>query len=198
LLRHSRQFSIKYNGKMANLQLRPLMNSDKLMIKIVSISMLDRIMEIYSSAIKRMEELNIYQWDDVYPNKELIQNDIASNTMYGYFVNSDLCAIQVINTIQSPEYSQIQWKFKDINPLVLHRLCVDPEFQNQGISKEMIFFAEKYAVENNFKTIRFDAFINNNISVNIYKKMGFIDSGIVNFRKGGFYCFEKKTIHYCG
>jgi hypothetical protein len=47
--------------KMANLQLRPLMNSDKIMIKIVSISMLDKIMEIYSSAIKRMEELNICQ-----------------------------------------------------------------------------------------------------------------------------------------
>jgi RimJ/RimL family protein N-acetyltransferase len=166
------------------------------MIKIVSIEMFEKVLNIYKSATQKMEEMNIHQWDEVYPDSETIHNDITSSTMYGYFIGSELCAIQVINNIQSIEYSQINWKYTDNNPVVLHRLCVDPMFQNKGISKQMILFAENFAIENKYKTIRFDAFINNPISVNIYRKMGFIESGIITFRKGDFYCFEKKTIHY--
>ncbi len=166
------------------------------MIKLVAIEMIDQVMNIYKSAILRMEKLNIYQWDDIYPDEKLIADDIKSNTMYGHFDANELCAIQVINNIQSPEYLQIEWKYKDNNPLILHRLCVNPEQQNKGIAKKMILFAENYAEINNYKTIRFDAFIDNPISVNLYKKMGYINSGVIKFRKGDFYCFEKKTAYY--
>ena len=166
------------------------------MIKPVKIGSIDRAMEIFRSAVSDMEKKNIRQWDEVYPDRETVSEDILSGTMYGYFVGEVLCAVQVINQIQSPEYSQIDWKYRDENPLVLHRLCVDPEYRNRGIAKQMILFAEKYAADNGFRTIRFDAFINNPVSVHIYEKAGYFNSGTVRFRKGDFYCFEKKTVNY--
>ncbi len=166
------------------------------MIKLISTDMAEGVMKIYRPAIRCMEEMNIRQWDDIYPDKEIIADDIESGSMFGYFQEQTLCAVQVINSIQSPEYSRINWKYKDNNPLVLHRLCVSPEHWNKGIAKQMILFAEKYAEDNNYKTIRFDAFTDNPVSVNLYKKMGYINSGIVRFRKGDFYCFEKKTSRF--
>ncbi|HRX16501.1 MAG TPA: GNAT family N-acetyltransferase [Spirochaetota bacterium] len=115
--------------------------------------------------------------------------------MYGYFVNDRLCAVQVINTVQEDEYLQVGWTYTDNNPLVLHRLCVSPEYQNRGIARKMILFAENYAEENNYRTIRFDAFMENPISVNIYRKMGYNVAGTVRFRKGDFFCFEKRQFN---
>lgn len=171
-------------------------NGVRYMIRLVTMDSFGAVMLVFRSAIGRMEEMNIQQWDEVYPDETVIRDDIEKGSLYGYFQGDELCAVQVLNPIQAPEYAQIEWKYPDNNPLVLHRLCVAPRHQNKGISREMIRFAEKYAVENLYKTIRFDAFVDNLISVGIYRKMGYIDSGIVRFRKGDFYCFEKKTVHY--
>jgi ribosomal protein S18 acetylase RimI-like enzyme len=167
-------------------------------INSVTVEYLDRVIELYRSASAKMKEMGIDQWDEIYPNSSTITNDIESGTMFGYFIDDTLCAVQVLNDTQSEEYSQVEWKFKDTHPLVLHRLCVAPDYQNRGIAKKMVLFAEEYAHVNGFRTIRFDSFVDNPVSTGIYRKMGFIESGIVKFRKGDFHCFEKKTMHYQG
>jgi len=165
-------------------------------IELIPVGMENTVFNIFQSAISRMQAQNIQQWDDIYPDRDIIETDIKSGSMYGYFLNEELYAVQVLDNTQSPEYSQINWKYPDNFPLVLHRLCVSPEHQNKGIAKEMILFAEKYAEKNKYKTIRFDTFTKNPVSVNLYTKLGYTNSGSVRFRKGEFYCFEKKTIHY--
>jgi ribosomal protein S18 acetylase RimI-like enzyme len=163
---------------------------------LIAIDRIDDVMVIYRSATEKMNRQNIHQWDEVYPDRETIERDIRNETLYGFFLDGGLCAVQVCNEIQSPEYAQIEWAYSDERPLVLHRLCVDPSHQNKGISKKMIRYAEEYAERHGYRCIRFDAFVENPISVAIYRKMGFVESGIVKFRKGDFYCFEKKTCHW--
>lgn len=161
------------------------------MIKLVTMDSINNVLNIYKSAIAHMEAQNIFQWDDIYPDKDVITDDIESNSMFGYFMDGDLCAVQVLNNLQSTDYSKIDWNYKDSNPLVLHRLCVAPKHQNKGIAKELMLFMEEFALNNNYKTIRFDAFVQNPVSVNLYTRLGYIKSGTVKFRKGDFYCFEK-------
>lgn len=163
---------------------------------IITIQNISTVINLYRRAIDKMSSLNIDQWDNVYPDKETIEGDILKNTMHGYFINDELCAVQVINEIQAEEYSSISWKYPAEKPLILHRLCVAPEHQNKGIAKKMIRYAEFFADENGYSVIRFDAFAENPISLGIYKKMGYRESGTVRFRKGNFFCFEKKTRHY--
>ncbi len=166
------------------------------MIRLAGMEMIDRVMEIFRSATVRMQEMNIDQWDEVYPDRKTVENDIESGNLYGYFDDKELCAVQVLNTEESPEYSQVDWKYSDSKPLVLHRLCVAPEYQNRGIAGKMIHFAEEFAEKNRYRTIRFDAFKGNPVSLKIYEKMGYRISGTVRFRKGDFHCFEKKTSFY--
>ena len=165
-------------------------------IKLVTIDRLSEVMQIYKAATRKMDEMNILQWDEEYPNQETIENDIQTQTMYGYFEGDEICAVGVLNEIQSEEYKEIQWNFPDEKPLILHRLVVSPKHQNKGISKQMIRFSEEFAEKHQYKTIRFDAYMKNPVSTGVYRKAGYIVSGSVTFRKGDFYCFEKKTSHY--
>jgi GNAT superfamily N-acetyltransferase len=165
-------------------------------LKLITIDKLEEVMEIYRDATRKMDEMKILQWDEEYPSREIVEKDILSRTMYGYFEGDELCAVGVLNEEQSEEYKEVAWKFPDDKPLVLHRLVVSPKHQNKGISKQMIRFSEEYAEKNRYKTIRFDAFMENPVSTGVYKRAGYIVSGTVTFRKGEFYCFEKKTVHY--
>ena len=165
-------------------------------IKLITIDQIAKVMEIYKAATRKMDDMNILQWDEEYPTREIIEKDILAGTMYGYFEENEICSVQVLNEEQSEEYKEINWKFPDSKPLVLHRLVVSPKHQGKGISKQMIRFAEEFAEKNQYKAIRFDAYMKNPISNNVYRKAGYIESGKVTFRKGDFYCFEKKTSHY--
>lgn len=45
-------------------------------------SNLDKIFEMYTDAIKEMEKNNINQWDELYPDKEILEEDIEKQEMY--------------------------------------------------------------------------------------------------------------------
>jgi GNAT superfamily N-acetyltransferase len=160
-------------------------------IQPLALQHLPEIMILIRKAIAEMELLQIFQWDELYPDQEKIRTDLLNQTLFGWTENSSLCAIVVLDTIQSPLYAQINWRNNDSTPLVIHRLCVDPEHQRKGIAKKMILFAEEYARLHHFKSIRLDAFIQNPFSEKLYRGLHYEERGIVTFRKGNFYCFEK-------
>lgn len=56
----------------------------------------------------------------------------------------------------------------------------------------MIRYTEHYALENQYKSIRFDAFSLNNQTNTVYLKKGYKFVGMVSFRKGLFNCYEKE------
>ena len=160
-------------------------------IELIKTAELNNVELIVKLAIASMIAMQIFQWDDIYPNRQVLEDDLKNGWMYGYYSDSELCGIITLNNRQSPEYSDIVWKYKDENPLVIHRMCVAPNHQVKGIAKTLIAFAEDFALKNHHKTIRLDAFVNNPIATGIYRKLGYIERGIVKFRKGDFYCFEK-------
>jgi ribosomal protein S18 acetylase RimI-like enzyme len=161
------------------------------MIKLVKLTEFNHLMSALLSAIKNMEQEGINQWDQVYPSKETMIADINSNTLHGFYDLNTLCGFVALNNDQPQEYHTINWQCVDDNPLVVHRLCVDPKYQGQGIAKKLIKFTEEYAAENNYQSIRLDAFCDNPVSCAMYRKLGYVERGIVIFRKGRFYCFEK-------
>ncbi len=53
-------------------------------------------------------------------------------------------------------------------------------------------FVEQYAEVHGYDVIRLDAFTRNPAAVRLYEGRGYRKAGIVSFRKGPFYCFEKR------
>jgi len=149
------------------------------------------IMSLVIDAIQKMEKEGIHQWDEIYPTKEIFSADIAAGSLFAARMENGVVGIMVLNDEQSQEYNSLSWNDDHGKPLIIHRLCVSPTFQGQGVAKQLMSFAEEYARVNKYSSIRLDAFINNRISVRLYDSLGYRRTGIVLFRKGEFYCFEK-------
>ena len=154
-------------------------------------SEIEPIMSLIKDAIQKMESESIYQWDEIYPTKEIFSADIAAGSLFAVRMANNIVGIMVLNDEQSQEYDSLSWSDDHGKPLIMHRLCVNPVFQGQRIATKLMQFAEDYARENKYSSIRLDAFINNKISVGLYDSLGYQRTGIIQFRKGEFYCYEK-------
>lgn len=161
------------------------------MIKIASINDKNEIMTLIKAAIEEMNTNNIDQWDEIYPNTSIIENDLYSNALYKYEDNGNITAIITIDEQGSPEYDEIKWSDTSGNFIVIHRLTVHPDYQGRGIAKTMMKFSEELPLQNAKSSIRLDAFTKNQYATNLYKCLEYDLKGTVQFRKGIFYCFEK-------
>lgn len=161
------------------------------MIRKAKIEEVKIIMGLIRAAVSDLRDKNINQWDEIYPNEEVIKQDIYKENMYVLFEENKIMGIIVLNENQDKEYLDLKWRYSKGKPLVIHRLCVHPAAQGKGVAKALMSFSENYASSNNYAFIRLDAFTENPIACRLYEKLGFEKAGIVNFRKGKFYCFEK-------
>lgn len=162
------------------------------MIKKGSINDKTSIMSMIRAVVADMEANGIYQWDSIYPNEEVIENDLNEGQLYVFVEDNNIKSIMVLNTNQDREYEEVDWKYNSGEQLVVHRLCIDPQFQRQGVANKLMAFAEEYGMEMHYEAIRLDTFSKNYRALGFYKKLGYERVGTITFRKGQFYCYEKK------
>jgi GNAT superfamily N-acetyltransferase len=151
-----------------------------------------RVVRLISAATHTMREEGIYQWDEIYPNEEIITKDVDSRSLY-VLEQGDLCIATVsLNQEQDEAYQQVHWLGGE-PVLVVHRLCVDPAYQGNGIASRLMDFAEEHAKQNAYVSIRLDAYTGNPRAVRLYEQRGYRKAGQVYFprRMLPFFCFEK-------
>lgn len=153
------------------------------------------ISNIYYHAIQVMNDMGINQWDNIYPNEEILYEDIKKQHMFLGETDSQIASIVVLNNEYDKEYEAAAWKYKDLSFSVVHRLCVNPVFQGKGVGRQTMLLVEEMLLSEGIETIRLDAFSLNPIAVKMYKKLGYLKVGEVIWRKGLFYLFEKKLIN---
>lgn len=164
----------------------------QLIYKKATILELDKIFDIVQKAIKNMENQSIFQWDEFYPDKNILQEDIEKKELYCVVNELDqIVAFFVLNTDCDEEYKNGKWLQPETDFLVIHRLCVNVDFQNQGIAKQVVTDIEKKAINLNKKSIRLDCFTQNPYSQKLYNKFGYKTVGFVHWRKGEFLLMEK-------
>ncbi len=161
-------------------------------IRLAGLEELDELHGIIKAATRRMDEQGIPQWDEVYPNRNILKNDIERHQLHVLEAQGRPAAVIVLNDEQSVEYADIVWQYSG-RALVVHRLTVDPTFQRRGLATKLMDFAEESASDANYDCIRLDAFTRNPAAYNLYETRGYRRAGIVHFRKGEFFCYEKKV-----
>jgi len=146
---------------------------------------------IIESVIEKMNDEQIFQWDEHYPTHEIIKKDIDDGHAFGFFQLDELIGYVVLNQEYSPEYDSLEWNDKSGTSLIVHRLSIKADCQGQGIAKQLMIFAEEFAKKNNYSSIKLDAFLHNKAALHLYENLGYTKVGTVTFRKGQFYCYEK-------
>ena len=162
-------------------------------IRKAKISDLDNIMLMYTSCVKGMIANDIDQWDETYPNKEVITKDIIEQTYYIAEIDEEIIGGINIDKLQDKTYLDINWEDKTNSFLVVHRLGVKEEFWNKKIGKCLMIFTEKLVIENGLKSIRLDTYSGNPKAMEFYRRLGYNELGSINLKpnKNEYYCFEK-------
>lgn len=134
------------------------------------------------------------QWDDVYPNPQVFEQDIKDGQLWVAELDNQIAGVTATTTEQYPEYAQAGM---DINEeaIVTHRLAVSPRFQGRGIARALMQQAEEVAQQRGIPLLRVDTNSQNHATQKLFPKMGYEYKGEITlqFRPGlKFVCFEKR------
>ena len=154
---------------------------------------IDTIMAMTKACAKHMISKGIYQWNEHYPNKDAFIKDVRRNELFVLEITNEIMGSLVISTLMDNEYHPIDWLTDNENNIYIHRLAIHPAFQGKGYAQQLMDFAEAYAIENNYTSIRLDTFSQNKRNQNFYELRGYKRLGDIYFPKQSeypFHCYE--------
>lgn len=152
---------------------------------------IDAVCGLVKDAVGSMEKQGIFQWDNIYPAKEDFLDDIQKQQLYIGIVDDDAAVVYTVNKECDREYENGRWKYPDCEYRIIHRLCVNPAYQNRGIAKSTLSHVEKELQKSNIEAIRLDVFSKNPFALSLYQSAGYEKVGFADWRKGRFYLMEK-------
>lgn len=144
-------------------------------IRNARIDELDSILEIYDNARKFMRDNNNpTQWNNNYPSRELLRNDLDNGNLYVVLKDNIVCAVFVIIIGEDPTYKNIYDGSWIINSTygTIHRVA-----SNQTI-KGVFNLIVKYSLTK-IKHLRVDTHPDNIIMQKAILKEGFIKCGTI-------------------
>ncbi len=150
------------------------------------------IWTILQQAILRRKNDGSNQWQDGYPNPEVIKKDIDNG--YGYVLTEGektigYCAI-LIN--DEPEYGKIEGNWlTNTDFVVFHRVAISEKYLGKNLSQKIIEFIEDFTRKNNIQSLKVDTNHDNFAMMKILEKSGFTFCGIVYFRGSPRRAYEK-------
>lgn len=147
-------------------------------IRLAKLSEVDNLVALTLSCGEHLRTLGISQWSADYPNKEILSADIFAKQLFVLTENSVPQAIIVLNEKSDPEYDEVNWLTpKDSKNLLVHRLATNPASQGKGYARKLMDFAENFARENNYDSIRLDTFSQNKRNQKFYENRNYINLG---------------------
>lgn len=155
---------------------------------------LNEIVLLTKSCASNMISQGIFQWNEYYPSKEVLFNDIKLKQIWKYLFKDKIVGIIVLTEIEDIEYKDVKWLTNNAKNLYVHRLAVHPDFQGKGFARKLMDFAEEFGIENNYNSIRLDTFSQNKRNQRFYERRKYIKLEAIFFPNQSefpFYCYEK-------
>ncbi len=165
-----------------------------ILIRKAQLADLDRLLEITGACANHMQEQGIFQWNEFYPSFEAFKTDVNRQELYVYELEGTVQGCVVLSSFKDAEYETVEWLTPESKHLYIHRLAVHPKVQGHGLARELMTFAEQWAIDNNYDSIRLDTFSKNLRNQNFYELRGYKRLGEIYFPKQSefpFYCYER-------
>ena len=160
------------------------------------LSDLPQIWTILQQAILRRKADGSNQWQDGYPNPEVVTSDIEKEVGFVLVIKDKIVAYCAILINDEPEYENLQGKWLTTSDFVVfHRIAVAKEFVGKGIAKMMFTQIEKYAIEQNISSIKADTNFDNAAMLHLFAQSGYKYCGEVYFRGSPRMAFEKVLLN---
>lgn len=153
---------------------------------------LPNIWYILKAAIARRKVDGSNQWQDGYPNPEVIEDDIAKNAGFVLEINNQIAGYVAILINDEPEYDNLRGKWlTNEDFVVFHRLAVAKEFLGKGLARELFLQIENFALDHDINSIKADTNFDNDAMLHLFDKLGYQYCGEVYFRGSARRAYEK-------
>ena len=112
----------------------------------------------------------------IYPTADTARLGLKNSSLYVYETDGKILASVILDTRQPPEYKKINWGVEAgyTQALVIHTLCVDPDFAGTGIGSAIVDFAKELATESGKLCVRLNTTQRNIQASRLYQKNGFV------------------------
>lgn len=160
--------------------------------KQAKISDLNAIWKILQQAIIRRKEEGSSQWQDGYPNPDVIEKDIERGAGFVLMDQDVIVGYVAILVNDEPAYENIegQW-LTDGDFVVLHRVALSQDYVGKGLARRIMGFVEDYAVKNAINSVKADTNFDNIAMMKTFEKLGYLYCGEVYFRGSPRRAYEK-------
>ncbi|WP_313385849.1 GNAT family N-acetyltransferase [Chishuiella sp.] len=171
---------------------------DKLTLRKATQDDADRIWEILQQAILKRKEEGSTQWQEGYPNPNVINDDITKGIGYVVFhsENNSIIGYVVIMDDIEPAYNELsggKW-LTDGKYVVVHRLATAQDVKIKGLGTWVMQQVENVALSKNITSIKVDTNFDNDGMLRVFEKLNYIYCGEVFFRGGSRRAFEKLLV----
>ncbi len=163
------------------------------MIRRAKISEIPDILKLTKACAVAMIEKGIYQWNEHYPSRSAFEKDVREKSLYVQIIDGQIIGTVVISNQMDQEYVPVSWLSENKNNIYIHRLAVLPEHQGKGYAQRLMDFAERYAKEKGYTSVRLDTFSQNRRNQVFYETRGYQRLGDIYFPKQSehpFHCYE--------
>ncbi len=131
-------------------------------------------------------------WHFVIPQ---VMDDLKNNRLYMLRENEVCLGIMTLEENISEEYKKVKWQNNGSKVLTVYRLVVHPNWSREeaGIKDKLLKYAEDYAKQNGYESIRIDVFGDNYDTIEKFKQMQYLKAGEIHmpYQITPFVCFEK-------
>lgn len=157
-----------------------------------TLSEINPIWDILQQAIIRRKNDGSNQWQDGYPNLEVVKKDIEKESGYVLTEGETIVGYIAVLINDEPAYEKIEGEWLTNDDFVLfHRVAIAENYLGKGLAKMMINYIEDFALKNKIKSIKADTNFDNDAMLNIFEKIGYKYCGQVYLRGNPRRAFEK-------
>jgi len=150
------------------------------------------IWNILQQAIARRKKDGSDQWQDGYPNPEVVKKDIVAEHGFVLTDGETIIGYTAVLINDEPEYAKIKGEWLSNNDFVVfHRVAISENYLGKGLSKKILEFIEEFALSNNIYSVKADTNFDNVAMLKIFENLGYKYCGKVYFRGGERKAFEK-------
>ncbi len=154
--------------------------------RIATESDIDKIMEIIKQAQEYLKKKGVEQWQDNYPNLNIINDDIDKRKGYVLEKDDTIVATVAVSFNDEKTYEIIyngKW-ITENEYAVIHRIAVDNNYKGKRLSSEILAHIEKMCLQRNVHSIKVDTHKQNKSMRKMLSNNGFQYCGIIYLENG--------------
>jgi GNAT superfamily N-acetyltransferase len=161
-------------------------------LRLANNSDVEIIWVILQDAIAQRKKDGSDQWQNGYPNKQTVVNDIANG--YGYVLeeNNIIMAYAAIIFGIEPTYQEIKGNWLSDDPyVVVHRVATSEMHKGKGIATKLFLLLEGLALSKNTFSIKVDTNFDNRQMLTILDKLNYTYCGEIFFSGASRRAYQK-------